>query len=272
MTTESLDPENAVYNSDGNWLVPSSLAQGPWNPEHQNGGAVSGILARAVERVEAPCPMRIARLSIDLMRPVPMKALSPKVRVVRAGRRIQVVDAWLEYEGKAVARASALRVRTDASLSPGDGYAFSLTPPPRPKTGMVRPVTRRNLSYVPGWLRAVDFRRDKLSQPGQENRAWVRLRKALVAGEPNTPIVRLAALSDFSAGIANALDFSEWTSPNADLSLHILREPQSEWLVLEGSASITDDGLGQSSAIIFDDLGICARGQASLIVDRPPRA
>ena len=129
MTQELRDKENSVYTRDGDWLVPTSIAQGPWNPEHQNGGAVSGILARAVERVEAPCPMRIARLSIDLMRPVPMKALSPKVRVVRAGRRIQVVDAWLEYEGKAVARASALRVRTDPSLSPGDEYAFSLTPP-----------------------------------------------------------------------------------------------------------------------------------------------
>ena len=272
MTTESNHQEQAVYTLEGDALVPSDLAQGPWNPEHQSGGAVSGILARSAERVETPCPMRIARLSIDLMRPVPMKPLIPQARVVRAGRRIQVVDVWLEDAGQTVARASVLRVRTDDSLNPGAEYTFNLPSPPRPEAGKDGPVTRRKLAYMPGWMRAIDFRREQLSQPGQKNRAWVRLRKDLVADEPNSPITRLAALGDFSAGIANALDLSRWTSPNADLSLHILREPQSEWLALEASASISPDGLGQSSAIIFDDQGICARGHASLIVDRWPDA
>ena len=270
MDPETHPQEDSVYLEEDDWLLPTSLAQGPWNPEHQNGGAVAGILARAVDAIEAPSPMRIARLSIDLMRPVPMRPLKPRVQVVRAGRRIQVVDAWLENDGVPVARTSALRIRSDESLAPGDAYSFPFTPPARPGPGSERPVTRRKLGYVPGWLRAVDFRREQLSQPGQKNRAWVRLRKDLVSGEPTRPIVQLAALSDFSAGIANPLDFSEWTSPNADLTLHILREPQSRWLALEGICAIAHDGLGQSSATIFDEKGVCARGQASLLVDRSP--
>jgi hypothetical protein len=262
--------EPAVYTLDGEWLVPTNLAQGPWNPEHQSGGAVAGILARAVEAAESPIPMRIARLSFDLMRPFPMRPLKPRIRLVRGGRRIQVLDAWLEDGDVPVARVSALRVRRDSSLNPGGEFVASGRPPPRPELDRKDHCQQQRISYLPGWMRAVDYLREEVSVPGQTNRAWVRLRHPLVACEITRPSARLAALGDFSSGIANALDFSEWTSPNADLSLHILREPETEWLFLEGSAAISDDGLGQSNAIISDEVGVCAWGQASLLVDRLP--
>ena len=266
------DLSDGVYSADGEWMVPSHYAQGPWNPEHQNGGAVAGILARQVDIQESPSPMRIARLSIDLMRPVPMRPLQCRAKIVRGGRRIQVVDAWLEDDGVAVARTSALRIRSDPSLQQDSGFADDSPPPPRPPFDPKVRASRRKISYLPGWLRAVSYQKQGLAQPGEEGRCWVRLRRPLVSGEITKPVVGLAAISDFSSGVANALDLGRWVSPNADLSLHVLREPEGEWFCIEGRTDISNDGVGQSSARIYDDHGPCARGSASLLVDRLPKS
>jgi hypothetical protein len=271
MENESGDEINdGVYSEDGEWIVPSNYAQGPWNPDHQNGGAVAGILARAVDIQESPSPMRIARLTIDLMRPVPMRPLKCRAKIVRGGRRIQVVDAWLEDEGVPVARTSALRIRSDSALAQDAGFADETPPPPRPPVEPGVRATRRKISYLPGWLRAVNYQKTGLAQPGEEGRCWVRLQRPMVSGEPNQPVVRLAAISDFSSGVANALDLGRWVSPNADLSLNILREPEGDWFCIEGRTDISNDGVGQSSARIYDDRGPCARGSATLLVDRIP--
>ena len=99
------DPDDAIFELDGSRLVPSAFAGGPWNPGHQHGGAVCALLARAVEGCETPVPMRAARISFDLMRPVPMQPLVAVARVSKAGRRVQAVDAALLEGEIEVARA-----------------------------------------------------------------------------------------------------------------------------------------------------------------------
>ena len=90
---------------------PTPYAGGPWNPEHQHGGAVSGLLARSIDRVDAPVEMRLARLTVEMFRGVPLTPLRVVTRIVRGGRRIQSVEANLFDGDKQVARATALRIR-----------------------------------------------------------------------------------------------------------------------------------------------------------------
>ena len=79
---------------------------------HQHGGPVSALLAHVVEQVPTLVPMRCGRLTVDLMRAVPVARLETAARVVREGKRVQVVEAALVHDGVEVARASARRVRT----------------------------------------------------------------------------------------------------------------------------------------------------------------
>src|SRR2546426_918853 len=95
----------------GERLVPSLFAQGPWNPEHLHGGPICGVLARAIEACESPAAMRVARMTVEMTRAVPMAPFSVHAEVTRAGRRIQQIDARIEAEGRALVRATALRVR-----------------------------------------------------------------------------------------------------------------------------------------------------------------
>ena len=55
--------------------------------------------------------MRVARLTVDLMRPVPVAPLTIETELLREGRKIQLVSVRLLAAGTEVVRATVLRVR-----------------------------------------------------------------------------------------------------------------------------------------------------------------
>src|SRR5215211_7262063 len=106
---------DALFVPDGDGFVATEHTEGPWSTEHQHGGPVCALLARTVETVPTLVPMRCGRLTVDLMRTVPVGRLTTAVRVVRDGKRIQLVEAGLFHDGLEVAHATALRVRVGSS-------------------------------------------------------------------------------------------------------------------------------------------------------------
>lgn len=260
--------EEALFVPDGDGVVATQFTQGPWHPEHQHGGPVSALLARAVEAVPTLVPMRTGRLTIDLMRPVPVARLTTVTRVVREGKRVQLVEGAVLHEGVEVARVSALRLRL------GDSAAALTHPrrpdesPPPPPTGIEESVLARAGLPVPGFLRALDLQRvtGGLGE-GAPACTWFRLRVPVVAGEETTPLVRLAALADFTSGTANYLPIDRWSSINADLSIHVLREPRGEWIAVDAVAHAAGDGIGHSRATLYDTSGMVGSGATAQIID-----
>ena len=53
------------------------------------------LMAREVERTPAEQPMFVARLTIELLRPVGRIPLTVRSRMVRPGRRVQLIEASL---------------------------------------------------------------------------------------------------------------------------------------------------------------------------------
>jgi len=271
-TVAQAAPDDGIYRvletAEGPRMLPSSLAGGPWNPEHQHGGAVSGLLTRALDRIESPVPMRLVRITVEMFRGVPLRPLRIETRTTRAGKRIQSVEADL-FDGELqVARATGLRIRIDDSLdglAAGGEHVPPIGPPPE------RVVPHRPdfaLDVMPGFIRAVDIRIDRPKETGLPSRVWARLRCRFVEGEPVSPIVQLATLVDFTSGTGNILDYTRHTSINPDLSIHVLREPRSEWVGMRGITLRAADGVGLSSAELFDLEGPIGRAQASLLLDR----
>ena len=90
--------DQAFFTADGDDLVPSPLARGPWGSTI-SGTYVGGLLGRAIERSGGDAELQPARLTVDLLRPV---ALAEPVRVdttvEREGRRIRLVDAAMTTE------------------------------------------------------------------------------------------------------------------------------------------------------------------------------
>lgn len=260
----SVEPAS-IFESDGELLVPQLLAQGPWNPKHLHGGPVCGVLARAIEACESPVPMRVARMTVEMTRAVPLEPFLVHAEVTRAGRRIQQVDARIEAGGTTLARATALRMRTSDR---DDEAAIPAREPVPERSAPPVGVTQTRMPFLPGFIRAIDFLRSRIPVQGETGVIWARLRVPLVEGEPVTPFVRLATLCDFASGAGNALDFARYTAINPDLSLHVVRAPRGEWIGIAAQSEIEPDGVGQSHATLFDEEGVVARMLVSLLVER----
>src|SRR5439155_1666657 len=65
---------------------------------------------------------------------------------------------------------------------------------------------------------------------------WIRLRVPLVAGEPTSPLCRVAAAADFGNGVSWVLSRLEgYTFINPDLTIYLHRMPAGEWVCLEAA-------------------------------------
>ena len=87
----------AIFIPDGDTLIPQPTAAGPWFPGVQHGGAVTGLMARAIEQVPAAQPMMLTRMSVDMSRKVPMGPTRVVAHVLRDGRRLTAVQLQLEF-------------------------------------------------------------------------------------------------------------------------------------------------------------------------------
>jgi hypothetical protein len=260
----------AIFHPDGasagvERFVPTELARGPWDPGAQHGGAPAALLARAVERVEGVVPMHVVRLTYELLRPVPLAPLEVHTRILRPGRRVQLVEAALLDGELEVARTTALRIRSEAVQAP------ATSPEPAPHGGPETSLPIRMPAFEAG---PTMFARD-----GMEVRfaagafadvgpafAWFRLRVPLVAGEPTSPLQRLAAAGDFGNGIAAAVPWTTHVFINPDLTLYVERLPEGEWIGLDARTRVGGAGSGVSDSALYDERGRVGRAQQSLYV------
>jgi hypothetical protein len=77
---------DAIHRVDGDRVHVSPNAAGPWDGGMQHGSAPAALAVWAAESIPAKEAMRIARVTIDLMRPVPFAPLTLQTEVLREGR------------------------------------------------------------------------------------------------------------------------------------------------------------------------------------------
>src|ERR1700752_2953531 len=110
----------AIFRVDGANVVTSPHAAGPWDPNMQHGGAPASLVVWAAERMAMAVPMQIARVTIDLMRPVPVAPLTIETEVLREGRKIQLCAVRLRAGGVLTVGATVLKIRKQAQPLPDD--------------------------------------------------------------------------------------------------------------------------------------------------------
>jgi len=252
----------ALYVADGPQFVPTLRGQGPWSPDHLFGGVPAALFAQVLERTPTLAPMQVARLTVDLLRPVPIRPAEVSVRVVREGKRIQALEGAMVVDGVEVARASALRMRT---VDLGDLELPGGPVPPGPGTFPVQdhqgPTTDGSR---PGMADSVDYAyRDQMF----EGPTWVRLRVPLLASEPMSPLARMAFAADFVSGVGHPRQ-APVTGINADITVNVIRYPAGEWLSIAGSGWTGAVGIGVAQATLSDTDGVVAGVTVSRLVDR----
>jgi hypothetical protein len=261
----TVEKDAALFVRDGDRYLPTHYSQGPWDPGAQFGGSPNALLATLIDTTPSLVPMQIARITTDLMRPVPLTPLTPEVRVIREGKKIQVITASLLADGIEVTRATALRIRR-ALVEPDERLdGRSPNPlPSQPRSIDLDPFTSPD---PPGSRQAMEFLFEgsggHYGHPG-----WMRLRVDVIAGERPRPVARLAYAADTASGVGHVRTVPiNWI--NADVALNVVREPAGEWLSLEGRSWIGHTGTGQVQATISDTDGIVATVSVVRFVDSP---
>jgi hypothetical protein len=256
----------AVFSRDGDVLVPSIHARGPWDAGAMHGGAPAALLARAIEQLDTPVPMRCVRLAIEFLSAVPMEPVLATAAITRAGRRLALVEASLRTagdDGREVLRARGTLLRR------GD-VDLPATPPepavPGPEAGA--PAEWAGGDETAGFhLTATELRFARGDWGRGPGLGWFRLRMPLVADEEPTPFQRAIAFADFGNGISRALDFRTHLFVNADLTVHLHREPAGEWVGLDARTDLDATGVGQSASVLHDERGRLGVAAQSLFVD-----
>jgi hypothetical protein len=250
-----------VFETIDGRLVATELASGPWDPRAQHGGAPAALLVRAFERVPAAGRLRMARLTFEFLRPVPVGPVEVQAEVTRPGRRVQLLDGAMLADGVEVVRARALRILAADS---GSANSEEIAPPPGPE--------QSRAGELPGLHRprfatdALEIRFVAGSFGGGPATAWFRLARPLVGDEEPSTLQRLAAAGDFGAGLSGTLPRENYLFINADLTLYVEREPVGEWICLDSRTRIASGGVGIAESVLYDERGRVGRATQALLV------
>jgi hypothetical protein len=233
---------------------------GPWDPRLQHGGPPSALLARAVETTAASWPGTVVRMAVEILGPVPVAELTVRSAVTRSGRSVELIEAELAAEGRIAAKARAWRIRTNELELP-DSVPGPEAAPAFPTDAEPLPV------FAAPFLQAMELRSASGSwlEAGAAS-CWFRQQIPLVAGEAPSGLQRLMAVADCGNGLSNVLPFEGWMFINPDLTVHLERYPQGEWICLEAASAIDPGGFGLARSTLYDRSGAVARGAQSLFV------
>jgi Thioesterase-like superfamily len=256
----------SIFLRQGELFMPTVHASGPWDPEALHGGAPAALMTEAFRRTEPGAALAIARLGFELLRPVPFAPLELSVSVLRAGRRVQELAGEIRAGGELICRASALRVQP---LPPGLPLAAAgAGQPAMPGPQHADPVRFALDDSERASFAASAMEMRWLDDPWALGpaRVWMRLRHPLLEGEEPSALARLAATADFGNGVSAELPFERFIFINADLSIHLQREPEGAWIGLDARTLLPEGGSGLAESVLHDERGVVGRSFQTLVV------
>jgi Thioesterase-like superfamily len=255
---------SVFYEPAGPDTFAATLATaGPWSAQSQHGGPPSALAARAFEMHEPDPGQRLARVAVDILRPVPVGKISVRTRTVRPGKRVTLLEAVLEADGQEVIQARGWRIAVADRRA--EATAGGPPPPPIPDE---QPLPEFKGAHATGYMQAIDWRYVSgggFDTPGPA-RVWTRPRIPLVPGEELLPMSRILLVADSGNGVSATLDVARFLFINVDLTIVAPRDPVGEWLLLDAVTTIGEQGTGLAKSVIHDQSGPAAHGMQTLLV------
>jgi acyl-CoA thioesterase len=206
--------------------------------------------------------MMVSRMTVELLRPVPMAPLDVAVALLRPGRKVQLIQSTIVAGGLEVARAQALRIRQIDLPLEATPAVDGMSPDPE--------ASRKTETLGFRFGANFDIRVAQgsgIARPGP-TAAWFRLLNSIVEGEEPSPLMRVMAAADFGNGISHELEFSEHIFINPDLTVYLHRYPHGEWVCLDARTVLSQQGIGMAESRLYDELGLIGRSVQSLVLER----
>jgi hypothetical protein len=252
------------FTRDGDGFLPTSVANGPWDPKSMHGRVVIGLLAFGIEQRHGGDDFVPARLTVDMFRlPNITTPIEIRTKLIRDGLRLRLVEAEFISGGVAMARASCQLLRRTENpygqiWSPPNWDApppASIPAPTDPKLGMHGKWVTRPIVGAMGSL--------------GPRRLWMSEVRELVEGVPLTPFVRVALAADFASPFANAGDHGLGFI-NSDVTLYLHRLPVKEWIGFEVVNHQATDGIAIGECWLYDEAGPIGTSTVAALAQRKP--
>jgi Thioesterase-like superfamily len=241
------------FRHEGGRYLPTGRGVSPWNGHSLGGVAIAGLAAHLIDRTPTLAPMHPARLTIDLFGAVPMEPLTPRVSIVREGRRIQMVDVVLEANGRTWARASALRMRIEETPRVGAAKTYAFPSPP----------FDLHSSEMGDMIRLQEG-----DVPCGKGARWVRFPHPVVVGQPLGALEAVAMIADFGSGVSPMFSMKEWTFANLDISIHLTRLPRGDWLLIDAETESSGNGIAIARGRLGDVEGMIGTSHQTVFLGR----
>ena len=106
------DEPEAYYlpRGDGRY-EPTRATESPWDRKAQHGGPPAALLAHVIgQTVEGP--LRIGRISVDILGSIPLRETAVEVSLIKPGRRVQLTEARMIVDGRTAVIARAWHIAT----------------------------------------------------------------------------------------------------------------------------------------------------------------
>jgi hypothetical protein len=256
---------NAFYERDGDRFRATELTRGPWDPGAQHAGPPAALLGYALEELPESGDFQVGRITFEILRSVPIAPVRVEARVVRPGRRVQMVEAELSDQGgEVLMRTRAWRIRTAKVEIPAEAIVGATVPP--------LPEQEAETGFFPtgqehGYHSAMEARfvAGGFMEPGPAT-VWMRMRQPLIAGTEPTPLQRTLIVADVGNGVSASLDFRRYLFINVDLTVHLERMPRGEWVCIDAVTIPQPKGIGTAESVLLDERGRIGRGLQTLLI------
>nr|WP_090274027.1 thioesterase family protein [Mycolicibacterium komanii]CRL66926.1 hypothetical protein CPGR_00310 [Mycolicibacterium komanii] len=254
---------------DGEYQVFDSTdgTRSNWDPEIQHGSPPLALMTRLIEDLSADSGLRVGRLTLDILGAIPVAQVRVRSWVERPGKRISMMAAEMSEtrpDGgrRVVARVTAwLLATSDTADAATDRY------PPLVEGEAV--AVPHGWVGAKGYLETVSWRRQpETGETG--NVVWMSPLVPLVDSEPTTALQRLAMVVDSANGAGAALGPEAFVFMNTDTAVHLHRLPTGDDFAVRARGSIGPDGIGVTTAELFDRQGFIGTSAQTLLVQRRP--
>jgi hypothetical protein len=221
--------------------------RGAWDPTQMHVAPVIGLLTHVIETdrdARRDDGHALTRLSVDILGTMPVGELDIEVRVLRAGRTIELVEATLAHAGRmALVGRAWLQQRYDTATVQWSGIA------PIPGPDELEPFEPAT-GWAGTFARTIEGRR-RMSEPGR-GQVWLKPRLPLLEGEPVSTTAQVLAVADIANGMTPRLAPDVAGYPNLDLTVHLFRAPATAWVGFDTAVSIGADGIGLTRTAMHD--------------------
>lgn len=248
---------------DGTYL-PQDPARGPWSRGSLHGGPVAALVGGALEPLLEE--LHPARVTVEFLRPVPMKPLKLTAEVTQPGSRVRRASVRLATKGGTLlATGTAVGIRRADLVVPASPQSEPPPPLPAADDDASQALAEDYTAFHNTGVRHRYVRGGFLELGPATD--WVTFGVPVVEGLEPTPLQRVMGASDCGNGISRLATFDEMTFINPDLTVHLHRLPVGEWIALEAATVLEGHGIGLAQSALWDEQGPLGRALQSLLVE-----